>query len=243
MLKSNIQKVFNSLGYKIEKIDSYYSDNYFFKKILTKVKDYTMTNPKRIFYLYLAVNHVIKNNIKGDMVECGVWKGGSIMTIALTLIKNKIKNKNIFLYDTFSGMSKPTNNDYLYSDQSKLAINLIENDEYLKCKANISEVKKNIFKTNYPKKRFKFVVGDVKYTLKKKIPRKISLLRLDTDWYESTKQELHVLFPKLSNGGILIIDDYKTWGGCKKAVDEYFKNRKNIFFLSIDNEALIGIKF
>ena len=80
-------------------------------------------------------------------------------------------------------------------------------------------------------------------TLKKNAPKKISLLRLDTDWYESTKVELNLLFPKLSKGGVLIIDDYNTWSGCKKAVDEYFKHKKNIFFLSIDNEALIGIKF
>ena len=86
-------------------------------------------------------------------------------------------------------------------------------------------------------------MGDVKDTLKKKIPKNISLLRLDTDWYESTKEELNILFPRLSKGGVLIVDDYKTWSGCKKAVDEYFKNKKNIFFTLIDNEALIGIKF
>ena len=112
-------------------------------------------------------------------------------------------------------------------------------NEYLKCIANISEVK-NVFSTNYPKK-IKFIVGDVK-TLKTNILKNISLLRLDTDWYESTKIELNKLYPKLSKGGILIIDDYNTWNGCKKAVDEYFKNKK-YFFLSIDNEALIGIKF
>ena len=86
-------------------------------------------------------------------------------------------------------------------------------------------------------------MGDVKDTLKKKIPKNISLLRLDTDWYESTKEELNILFPRLSRGGVLIVYDYKTWIFCKKAVDEYFKN-KNIFFKTlIDNEALIGIKF
>ena len=82
----------------------------------------------------------------------------------------------------------------------------------------------------------------MKDTLKEN-PKNISLLRLDTDWYESTKEELNILFPRLSRGGVLIVDDYKTWSGCKKAVDEYFKNKKNIFFTLIDNEALIGIKF
>ena len=101
MLKNNIQKIFNSIGYKVEKLDNFYSNDLFFKGLLTKVKNYTMTNPKRIFYLYNSVNHIVNNNIKGDIVECGVWKGGSIMVIALTLIKNK-KDKNIFLYDTFT---------------------------------------------------------------------------------------------------------------------------------------------
>ena len=242
MIKNKIQTLFNLFGYKIERQNNFYSKDTFFSNLLNKVKNYTMTNPRRIFYLYNSVIHVVNNNIKGDIVECGVWKGGSIMTIALTLIKKK-SNKKIFLYDTFSGMSPPTKNDYLFSDKTKLAKELLKNDEYLKCIANISEVRKNVLKTKYPKNKFKFVVGDVKQTLKKIYPKKISILRLDTDWYESTKIELNVLYPKLSKGGILIIDDYKTWGGCKKAVDEYFKNKKNIFFINIDNEALLGIKF
>ena len=121
MLKNNIQKIFNSIGYKVEKLDNFYSNDLFFKGLLTKVKNYTMTNPKRIFYLYNSINHIVNNNIKGDIVECGVWKGGSIMVIALTLIKNKKKDKNIFLYDTFTGMTDPTKDDYLFSDKSKFA--------------------------------------------------------------------------------------------------------------------------
>ena len=243
MLKNKIQNILNSIGYKIEKIDNLYSKDFFFKKLLSKVQNYTMTSPRRIFYLYKSVLHIVNNNIRGDIVECGVWKGGSIMTIVLTLTMKKKKNKNIFLYDTFSGMSAPTKEDYLFSDKSKLAKDLLKDDQYLRCISNIAEVKKNVFKTRYPKNKFKFIIGDVKKTLKSKYPNKISLLRLDTDWYESTKIELNVLYPKLSKGGILIIDDYKTWGGCKKAVDEYFKDKNNIFFLTIDNEALLGIKF
>ena len=100
MLKNNIQKIFNSIGYKVEKLDNFYSDDPFFKGLLNKVKNYTMTNPRRIFYLYNSIKHIINNNIRGDIVECGVWKGGSVMVIALTLIKNKTRNKNIFFFMT-----------------------------------------------------------------------------------------------------------------------------------------------
>lgn len=241
-IKNKIQNTLNYFGYKIERVDTFYKEDLFFKKLLKKVKKFTMTNSKRIFYLYFSVNYIIKNKIPGEIVECGVWKGGSVMAIVFTLLKNKNKNKRIFLYDTFMGMTKPSKKDYMLKSNIS-AKNLIEQNEYLRCIANLSEVKNNIYKTNYPKKNFEIVIGDVKKTLKKVYPKKISLLRLDTDWYDSTKVELEVLYPKLSKGGILIIDDYKTWGGCKKAVDEYFKKRKNIFFISIDNEALLGIKF
>lgn len=229
MIKNKIQTGLNYIGYKIERLDSSYKNNSLFKKILNKVKNYTMTNSKRIFYLHHSVNYLVKNKIKGDIVECGVWKGGSIMTIAFTLLQKKSVKKNIYLFDTFTGMTAPSKKDYLYGNKKKNATNLLKENEYLKCIANISEVKKNVFSTNYPKKKIKFIVGDVKKTLKTNIPKNISLLRLDTDWYESTKIELNKLYPKLSKGGILIIDDYNTWNGCKKAVDEYFKNKKNIF--------------
>lgn len=243
MIKNKIQTGLNQLGYKIERLDSTFKNNLLFKKILLKVKNFTMTNSKRIFYLHHSVNHIVKNRINGDIVECGVWKGGSVMAIAFSLLQKKNLTKNIYLFDTFTGMSTPTKKDYLHGNRKKTAKKLMKEDEYLKCIANIAEVKKNVFSTNYPKKKFKFIIGDVLKTLKKNTPKKISLLRLDTDWYESTKIELNLLYPKLSKGGVLIIDDYNTWNGCKKAVDEYFKNKKNIFFLSIDNEALLGIKF
>ena len=78
-------------------------------------------------------------------------------------------------------------------------------------------------------------------TLKKHKPEKISILRLDTDWYSSTKKELEILYPKLAKNGVIIIDDYGHWQGCRKACDEYFKNKK-ILFHRIDYTCRIGLK-
>ena len=76
-----------------------------------------------------------------------------------------------------------------------------------------------------------------------KSPDKIALLRLDTDWYESTKHELLHLYPILAMHGLLILDDYGIWAGCQKAVDEYFSERKIKIFLSrIDDSCRAAIK-
>jgi O-methyltransferase len=83
----------------------------------------------------------------------------------------------------------------------------------------------------------------VEDTIPASVPEQIALLRLDTDWYESTKCELEILFPRLVKGGVIIIDDYGCWQGARKAVDEYF-NKNNIAILlnRMDDTGRIGIK-
>jgi len=94
--------------------------------------------------------------------------------------------------------------------------------------SSLENTKKNIYKNIKSKKNLKLIQGKVEDTLviKENVPKKISLLRLDTDWYESTKIELEILYPLLQKGGILIIDDYGHFKGCRKAVDEYFSKYK-----------------
>ena len=198
-----------------------------------------------MYALYKAVKYVIDSKIQGDFVECGVWKGGSAMVIAHTLFEMNETNRKIHLYDTFEGMSEPTENDYLVEDKSihaiskwKKASKKYHNDW---CFSSLQEVKNNIFSTKYPKDKIVFVKGKVEDTLQKNKPSKIALLRLDTDWYESTKHELVTLFPLLVKNGVLIIDDYGHWAGSKKAVDEYFSN-KQMLLNRIDYTGRIGIK-
>jgi O-methyltransferase len=107
----------------------------------------------------------------------------------------------------------------------------------------MNDVQTNMKQTNYPFSKIHFVQGKVEQTIPETIPSSIALLRLDTDWYESTYHELVHLFPKLVTGGVLIIDDYGHWQGARKAVDQYFAEQKTPILLNrIDYTGRIAIK-
>lgn len=248
ILKRIIQKSANLFGYRIVKMMRVYpvmDKDDKFQRIYTKCKDYTMTSKERMFALYKAVEYIINSKIPGDFVECGVWKGGSTMLIALTLLEMKETNRKIYLYDTFTGMSEPTEEDIKVSDKSVRALShwkkAQEEDFNEWCFSPLPEVKNNMYSTKYPKDKIIFVKGKVEETVPKTMPSKIALLRLDTDWYESTKHELTHLFPLVTKNGVLIIDDYGSWAGSKKAVDEYFSN-KSMLLNRIDDFGRLGIK-
>lgn len=215
-------------------------------EIINSVIPYTKTSPERIAALIESVNYVIKNEISGSIVECGVWKGGSIMAVAKKLLSLRCRDKHLYLFDTFSGMTKPTDADisHLKTPASKQFEKLkIDNNSSNWANVSIEEVKKAVFSTGYDKEKIHFIKGKVEDTLPLHAPDEISILRLDTDWYESTKHELIHLFPHLSPGGVLIIDDYGHWKGSKKAVDEYIsENNIPILLNRIDYTARIGVK-
>ena len=210
------------------------------------VKPYTMTSPERVNALIEAVHYVVKNKIDGAMVECGVWKGGSIMAMALTLMRLDAENRDLYLYDTFSGMSAPSDADVSIHGKKaheKFSKTRISEDASDWCLSPLDEVKENVFSTGYPKEKTYFIKGKVEDTIPKDIPKEIALLRLDTDWYESTKHELTHLFPLLKLNGVLIIDDYGGWKGARKAVDEYISdNNIRILLNRIDRTGRIAIK-
>jgi len=192
---------------------------------MRRVREFTMTGPGRLLGLIGAVRYISQNKIPGSFVECGVWRGGSMMAAAYTLLALGDTSRDLYLFDTFEGLTAPTAADSTFSGQS--ADSLLANEKKqagtgIWCVAGIEDVKANLLSTGYPAERLHFVKGSVEETLPAAAPDQLALLRLDTDWYESTRHELLHLYPRLVRRGVLIIDDYGHWQGARKAVDEYF---------------------
>jgi O-methyltransferase len=254
MLKKLAHKIIGGFGYELIKpdkrlvVDGLPAD---FDKATVetfkRVKEYTMTTPERIAALCNAVNYLVANNIKGDFVECGVWRGGSAMAAIDTLLKAGDKSREIYLYDTFEGMSEPTEEDKVFTGDAadSLMKSSDRNDPTsVWCYSALDEVQKNVASIGYPNGHVHYVKGKVEDTIPGTIPGKIALLRLDTDWYESTAHELKHLYPLLVPGGVIIIDDYGHWEGARKAVDEYISTQKLPLLLNrIDYTGRIGIKY
>ena len=211
-------------------------------EIVRKVRSWTMTTPERIFALIQATRYVILNGIPGAIVECGVWKGGSMAAIARTLLQLQDMSRDLYLFDTFQGMTEPTTNDVEYS--GKHATQVLQEEVGSRCAdAPIEEVQEVLHASGYPREKIHFVPGKVEETIPASAPDPISLLRLDTDWYESTRHELIHLFPRVSKAGVIIVDDYGLWRGSRKACDEYFSNyRIPILLNRIDYTGRIGLK-
>ena len=185
-----------------------------FLAMYERCKPYTMTSIERMYALFKAIEYICKNNIVGDFVECGVWKGGSSMLAALSFEYFGKSNKELWLYDTFEGMPPATDLDVSYQGKQGKDYN----GDMI---GTLKEVVDNMNAVEY-RNIFHCIIGKVEDNIPGEAPYRISLLRLDTDWYESTLHELRHLYPLLISGGVLIIDDYGHWQGARKAVDEYF---------------------
>ncbi|MFG0261470.1 MAG: TylF/MycF/NovP-related O-methyltransferase [Novipirellula sp. JB048] len=203
-----------------------------------------MTSTERVFALCEGVEYVIEHQIPGAIVECGVWKGGSMMAVAKTLVRLN-HTRPLFLFDTFDGMTAPSDLDVDIHGESAAEL-LSKEDKETSCVwayGELSEVQKNIAGTGYDQSNIVYVKGPVEETIPAQAPDQIALLRLDTDWYESTHHELQHLYPRLSIGGVLIIDDYGHWGGARKAVDQYIAdNRLKLLLNRIDYTGRIAVK-
>ena len=214
------------------------------KRIVSSVLPFTATSVERIVTLMNAVNHICANGIGGDIAECGVWRGGSMMTVALTLLARRDTSRSLYLYDTFEGMTAPTENDRSFDGvTAEQQLRATPPGTGVWCYASLEEVRANLLSTGYPVDKLHFVKGAVEKTIPQVRPNHLALLRLDTDWYESTKHELTHLFPVLDKHGILIVDDYGHWEGARKAVDEYFREQKiSDYFHRIDCTGRILVR-
>jgi len=217
------------------------------REITSAARPFTMTSDERIWSLLESVRYLTRNGIQGDFVECGVWRGGSVMAMMLMLAQLNDDSRVVWLYDTFEGMTPPSDADVEISSgqpaEELLASSAPLSGENIWALSPVAEVERNVRSTGYPADLVRIRQGDVTDTLRTEIPEQIALLRLDTDWYDSTLLELEILFPRLVTGGICIIDDYGHWRGSRRAVDEYFARQTNKPLLSrIDYSGRLIIK-
>jgi O-methyltransferase len=198
-----------------------------FMHLYEACREATMTSVERMYALYQATIYLIDRDVPGDLVECGVWRGGSVMLMAAALLLRGRTDRTIWLYDTFDGVTQPSVEDVQEMTGRPASEILAErersSDDPFWGVAARAQVENNLRRTGYPMDRFRLVPGDVLATIPAEAPAGIALLRLDTDWYASTRHELEHLYPRLVRGGVLIVDDYGYWRGSRKATDEYFR--------------------
>jgi hypothetical protein len=221
------------------------------RAIVERALPFTMTGIARLQALVDAVRHCERAGIPGAFAECGVWRGGSVLAMILTLQELGTSDRDIHLYDTFEGMTEPSEHDVSAIDPPALETwrdaegrgerpwpQVFDKETF-----NEDAVRATLEETGYPRERLHLVAGPVEETLPAGAPDALALLRLDTDWYESTRHELDHLYPRLAEGGVLIIDDYGHWEGARRAVDEYFaEHGPRPLLARIDYTGRIAVK-
>jgi len=212
--------------------------------IVEEVRPYSATSVERLVALIGAVRYVVQAKIPGAIAECGVWRGGSMMAVARALAAEGDVERDLYLYDTFEGMSTPSEADRSYDGtQAAALLDRQPKGTGLWCYSSLDEVRANMAKTGYPAARLHFIQGKVEETIPRESPGPMALLRLDTDWYESTRHELEHLFPLLAERGVLIIDDYGHWQGARRATDEFLRAQERAYYLHrIDYTGRLLIK-
>ncbi len=215
MIKRLVKKLIDTMGFKLERKDTrdpysslatdLTSEEISLIKSISESK-YTLVSIQRLVATLLACKYVVKNNIPGDFVECGVWRGGNSI-LAKKTFESLGSDKKVYMFDTFKGMTEPTELDISIQTganaKQKYQDNLNESHNEW-CYASLQDVQNNVVASGIDLDSMKFIQGDVLKTLnvKTNLPNEISVLRLDTDWYESTKKELEVLYPLLETKGV-----------------------------------------
>jgi hypothetical protein len=248
------KRLMGTAGYRIQKVRQpakkakkpkafprYYDDEA--RAVIRAVRPWTMTSNEKLFALVVAVRYVVDHGIPGDVVECGVWRGGSMQAIARVLAAHGATDRELHLFDTFEGMPPPTEEDIQRGGPTA--------EELLRTKprtawvwaiADLDDVRAGMEQVDYPAERVHYHPGLVEETIPGAAPEQIALLRLDTDWYSSTKHELEHLYDRVPSGGVVIIDDYDYWEGSRKAVDEFIAATGARLLLAPMGSGRIAIK-
>jgi O-methyltransferase len=211
-------------------------------EILRRVEPRTMTDVAKLFGLVEATRYITRRGIPGDIVECGVWRGGSMQAVALTLIEQGATDRRLHLFDTFEGMPPPTEKDRREHVTAEELLAQHDKDHRVWAVAALEDVQEAMEETGYPLDLVHYSKGLVEDTIPGEAPEQISLLRLDTDWYESTRHELVHLYDRLSPGGVLIIDDYGDWQGARLATEEFLATLADVPLLLPIGTGRLAIK-
>lgn len=232
----------------IETSQSGYDEEAAIKSAMMLVWDHTMISYDRLATLWLQVRYLDRNSIAGDLVECGIFKGGAIGMMALAHIASRSRPvRRLHLFDSFEGLPQPQA-DMDGSQATEFvdgrASGALVTTGLLSCSADVSRTLLDE-RIHYPATLVEYHVGWFQETL----PRDansitdIGLLRLDGDWYESTRVCLEYLYPKVVRNGVIVIDDYGYWQGCHKAVDEFLSRQPGPIMLHhIDSSARYWLK-
>ena len=207
------------------------------------VRAWTMTSHARVFALIVAVRYVVDQEIPGAMLECGVWRGGSMQAVAQALLERGAGDRELHLFDTFAGMPPPSDPDRrLEGPHARALLAGQPRTASIWAEASLADVQAGMARTGYPAERVHYHPGLVEDTIPAQAPERIALLRLDTDWYESTRHEVANLYDRVVSGGVIIIDDYDYWEGARRAVDEFLATTRTRLLLVPVDSARIAVK-
>lgn len=205
-------------------------------------KPYSLASQERILAVRHAAEYVARARVPGAFVECGVYRGGCSMAAAYTFLQAGRSDIDIYLYDTYAGMP-PAGPQDVHAEKGSPAAEMFPENGGAWDAASYEEVAANMARTGYPAGKVHQIKGMVEDTVPGQAPERIAILRLDTDWYASTRHEMEHLFPRLARGGVLIIDDYGHWAGSRQAVDEYFEaNGVHMLLGRTDYTGRMGVK-
>lgn len=262
MIKPLLKALFGRLGYELRRKADRARLGYELEEqasaAIAKVRAYTMLPPERLITLYQQAAHCEKTGLPGAFVECGVWKGGSVAVMALANLERGAARRDVHLFDAFTDICEP--DQAVDGERAVREVKAWGKGGGVDGKlapvtgfydamggAGTLDGNKRLLEgvAGYPAERLHYHVGWFQETLPKDaagIPE-IAILRLDGDWYASTKVCLEHLYDKVVGGGFVIVDDYGAYDGCRKAVDEFRRDRGITAYLHhIDGEARYWIK-
>jgi O-methyltransferase len=262
MIKPLLKNLIAGLGYELRKKEDRSRLGYELEDeaaaAILKVQAYTMLPPERLITLYQQVVHCERTGLPGAFVECGVWKGGSVALMALAALSQGVARRDLHLFDAFTDICEP--DQTVDGARAVREVKAWSKDggvegrlkpiagfyDFAGGPGSLEGNRELLEKiVGYDPKLLHYHVGWFQDTLPKDAAGvgPIALLRLDGDWYASTKVCLEHLYDQVVPGGFVIVDDYGAYEGCRKAVDE-FRAARNItaYLHHIDAEARYWIK-